>query len=352
MSFTRKAFAALTITNPPAFPGNVVKDLSPPVVWSAPAAPRVQTAYEVTLLEQVGGVWRQIWQKSKRAGTTTTVTIPDQPNGPHKPPLIQSGQSFRVRVRQWDDVNRRATPGDPDYQEATRDFTYVRDGTPAPATGFTATVIGAKVRLTWSRSATPDKWAIKVNGVEVRRINAADLSTGGTSYAFDYWEAVSGVSYTLGVEAVVLTGGQLLHSVEVNAVASTKPGGKWLVDPDDSTSVQVAGMEQIGLALGEDGNTYTLPSRRSPVRITDNVRGLEGTVSGTLKSTADKNTFNDLKGRMKELRFIQQKLNIPVRLAEVTGPNPLSTKSDKDWWEVDFDVFQTDEFMNVAGMRS
>lgn len=354
MSFTRKAKPALAITSPPVPPGNTVRDLSPPVVWSAPAAPRVQTAYEVTLLVQLLGAFWEIWRKPRTAGTATTVTIPEP--GKDGSPLIQSGRTYRVRVRRWDDVDRRASPGDPDYVEAVREFTYVRDGTPAPPTNLNATPIDAKVRLTWSRVGTPDRWSIKVNGVEVRRIAGAELSTGGNNYAYDYWLAVSGEVNTFEVEAVVLTGGELLHSggaggANPTAQATTKPGGKWLVDPTDSTAVQIAGAEQISLELGEDGTTFTLPGRRSPVRITDNIRGLEGSVSGTLVSSADKAKFEDLKGRMAELRYIQQKLNIPVRLEEVGGPVPVSTTSDKDWWQVEFSLFQTDEFIPVVGMR-
>lgn len=355
MSFTRKAKPALTINNPPVSPNNVVKDLTPPISWSAPAAPRTQSAYEVVLMKLIAGVWREIWRKPKTAGTATTITLPEQGMG-NKPPLLQSGASYRVRVRQWDDIDRRASPGDPDYVQALRDFTYTRDGTPAPAVNFSATPVDAKIRLAWQRTSMPDRWAIKVNGVEINRVTGASLSTGGVNYAFDFWGAVSGVTYTFEIEAVVLTGGQLLHSggaggANPTAVAATKPGGKWLVDPADSTAVQIAGAQQISLDLGEDGTTYTLPGRRSPVRITDNVRGLEGPVSGTLVSNTDRNTFNDLKGRMKELRYIQQGLNIPVRLEEVTGPSPVSTTSDKRWWEVTFSMFQTDEFIDVAGMR-
>jgi hypothetical protein len=190
----------------------------------------------------------------------------------------------------------------------------------------------------------PDYFAVKVDGVEVEpRIVPTDVLVSGTTYAWAYWGATPRDSHTYEVEAVVVSGGATHHSSgNATTTYTTNPTGIWLIDDDDGTYVRVAGTENLQLALGELGTTYTLAGGRAPVRITDTVRGYEGTITGSLLSKADRDTFLTLKGRLKPLRLVVSDLAIQVMLEEASAP-PSALPNDR-LYGVSFGVVQVDDF--------
>lgn len=336
VSFTRKTHGTLTMSSP----GATVDDLTPPVTWSLSG--RTQEAYSVEVELIAAGVQvKTLWDTGRVTSTTTSVTVPAG--------LLVSGKTYRVTLKVWDNLDRQAIALDPDYKVTTQDFTYSRSGAPAAVTSLTASLVAIgsnspAVVVEWQRSIQPDYFALKLDGVEVEdRIEPVDVFISGTTYRMTFWGATPRVTHTYEVEAVVDSAGHLQHS-DANATdtETTDPDGIWLVDPDDSTAVRIAGQGALDLAIGESGETIPLVSSRAPVRITETVRGYEGQVSGLLIGKTARNTFLALKGRLKRLRFIVSDLNIVVELGPVAAPpTPLD---DDRLYSCSFELAQVDDF--------
>jgi hypothetical protein len=158
-----------------------------------------------------------------------------------------------------------------------------------------------------------------------------------------YYGAGPRVSHTFEVEAVTLSGGVYQHSSGNSTASQTiSTDGVWLVDPVDGLAVRMVGSDTPDMGIGEAATTFELPGARAPVRITDAVRGYEGSWSGMLKGKTDRTTFLTLKGRLRPLRLIISDVNVPIFLEEVAAP-PTAISADR-LYECSFAFRQVDEF--------
>lgn len=347
--FTRIGKGTLTLDNPPASPAEV-DETTPPIAWTYTGD---QESYEIVLFRLRADGSTTFLEKIPR--TVSTDTSHTLPNG-----LLRSGRTYRVRLRVWDTEDRPNIVGDAPYAQVIRDFTYERDGTPDPVTALTATADGPKIELAWTRAAMPDYFALVVDGEEVLdRIDPDEVHVSGTSYAMDYWGAAPGVEHTFELEGVVTMGGKLLHS-DGNATDEATPssrGGIWLVDPEDSTYVWIAGQPSVDMQIREVAETHDVFGSRRPVRITSTLGGYAGSISGGQLIDSDERTaiterdaFLELKGRLTELRLILSDLNLPVIL-EDSNPTPTPAPGDQ-LYELSFAWFQSGEFedtFEIAG---
>jgi hypothetical protein len=315
---------------------SIVEETTPPIAWTFTG--RTQTAYAVHLYRvEPGGALTELAKQEKTASTLTEWNVPAG--------IIRTGDTYRVYVTVWDEIDRASMAGDVGYVQASRDFTYERSGTPAAVTGLVATADGAKVTLDFSRSSDPDYFAIVVDGVEVLdRVEVADVFVSGDDYRFDFWGAYPRVEHTFEVEAVVLDTGVLKHS-DGNATdtATTSPIGIWLADPVDSLGVFIAGREKASMGIGKIAGVFDVIGDRAPVFITDVIQGYEGTFNGVLLDAETRDDFLELYGRLTVLRLIIGDLNIPVELAEITSPMPVPT-GDAAGYDVGFAFSQVAEF--------
>lgn len=349
VSFTRTAKGTLTLTNPA---GSTIDDLTFKFTWSLAGA--TQEAYRLILhnvtmhpaLDPGGTVVQDSGKITSSAQALAVI-----------PGRLNDHDSFQVVIRVWDTADRQGIPGDPAYYEVVSSvFTYSRSGVPAAVTALTATVVpttdGPGVQLDFTRSAAPTWFALKVDGrVVVPRIDPASVFVSGTSYRYTYWGAVPRVAHTFEVEAVVAAGGSgaLQHSAG-NATASktTTPTGVWLMDPTDNTAIRFAGTDDPSMAIGESGATFIIAGARAPIRITDQVRGQEGSWAGMLRTKTDRDNFLKLKGRLAPLRLLMGDLNMPIILEEISAA-PTALPGDK-LFRAGFAFRQTDEFtFDVVG---
>lgn len=311
-SMTRDNLGSLAITAP----GSTVEDTTPTIAWTLTG--ETQSAYRVTLYRvNTNGSLTQLW-RVHTAGTEDEVSVP---NG-----YIVTGQTYRIVVEVWDEEDRAL---DDHLTEETDDFTYERDGSPDPVESLTveADTDAPSVLLTWERSDAPDYWCLVVDGVEVLdRIDVSDTFVSGDEYSFRYWLAAPRQNHTYEVEAVVSTGGgPFLHSEDnPTGEATVNPIGIWLADPDDNLAVNIFGNDSVDLGIGENATTYFTVGGRSPVRITDSLRGYYGSVSGVVLSAEERDDFLELKSRLTELVLVVGDVTIPVRLEEVSAsPTPI-----------------------------
>jgi hypothetical protein len=337
--FQYVALPTLTLVNPSSG-SPVVHDLTPPISWTYPG----QAQFEVLLFRKRGdGTW-------KRSGTCRVTRAPS-PRSTCPPARSSRAQTYLVKVRAWDGVARQSLAGAPKYAEVSQQFTYTRDGTPAAVSRLTGTLYGPGIALTWTDATQPDYYSIRVNGVEViPRIEPADVLISGTNYGYLYLRGKHGDPQTIEVERVVNSAGNLFHSGSNPTVTETPSVlGKWLCDDDPASplAMQIMGREQSNFDIGESGESLNPLNYRKTVRIIDAVRGFEGGVSGTLGADDTADSFLDLKGRNKRLRYIAQHVNVPVELAE-SGLSPNAEASGQ--WVASFNMFQQGEFFDVVGL--
>lgn len=340
--FTRTAKASLSIDSPA---GATVDDLTPPIDWTFGAT---QEAFRL-LVEEVpaAGFARRQDPLFDTGRVTDTDTLFELPVG-----LLRTGITVRVIVRVWDEVDRETTPGDPDYVEASHEFSYARSGAPDPVTALSATPQprSPAVLLEFERTNLPDYFSLRVDGVEVApRIEPADVQTSPGEFALTWWAATPRVSHLYEVEAVVDSAGSLEHS-DGNATdsATTDPDGIWLVDEDDGVSVRLGGQDRADFAIDETGTTFRVKGSRVPVRITEDVRGYTGSIGGLLLGKADRDAFLELKGRLKPLRLVLSDLTFPIVLEDV-APSPTPLPRDR-LFSATFAFFQVGEFtFDVVG---
>lgn len=339
-SFQRVAKGSLTLDTPS---GGSFEDLTPLISWTLTGA--VQEAYRVIIqnLTQTpaldpGGTYVQ--DTGKVTGTATSVrTIPGR---------INDHDTYRITVRVWDTDSRQGIPGDPNYTEVqSADLSYTRAGVGTAVTGLAATLVesdGPGVKLDFNRSSAPDYFALKVDDVVVEpRLLPSDLFISGTAYRYTYWGATPRVSHTYEVEAVTLSGGVYQHSSGNSTdTLTTDPNGVWLIDPSDNTRVKIVGTDSPEMSIGESGATFAIIGSRAPVRITDTVRGYEGSISGLLLGKTARDTFLTLKGRLTELQLVVGDVAIAVMLEEVSAtPTPLR---DDVLYGCSFGFVQVDDF--------
>jgi hypothetical protein len=328
--FNRDDMGTLAITSPI---GSTVPELTPPIVWSLTG--ETQEAYKLELTDVTNPTQVLLWSSGKIFSTANSHTLP--------PGYLKTGRTYTVRVTVWDTENRYEGAD----QALEKTITYVRDGTPTQPSTLTAvpTAGSPEVVLTWTRSATPDYWAVKVDGVEIEdRLEGADYFVSGTTYRISWWVNTPRVTSTYEVEAVTQSspGQPYLHSDgNPTAQAKSEPIGIWLVDPDDSVSVQILGKDAVETDLGENATTFSPIGSKVQVRITDTVRGYEGSVSGLIFGQ-DKTDFLTLKGRArsKQLRLVYGDISIPITMEDAkVAPTPIPVEGSMTY-TVSFSFFQ------------
>lgn len=334
-TFSRDNQGSLAINNPAASPNNVVTEPTPPFAWALTG--ETQEAWANAVLDAATNV--ELYNTGKTLGADTS----------HTPPggVLKDGRTYRLRVRTWDTKDREATPGAPVYVEQVRDFTLVDEaGVTGPGT-LTADQDGDTpwVVLTFTRSSFPDSWVVRRGGVVIAdNLDPADTFTSGTTHTFTDYTAARGVAYTYRVQAVV--NGQASSGGPTDTV-TTDAEGTWLADPDEDLFVMFrAG--SIEAANGEVAEVFTPLSRSRPTRITQSLRGLEGTLSGMLVNAVGR-TIAEWEADLmvmkstpdRRLRLAVSDLNIPVVIGAITTLPIAHTRGEAK--RVDVAFWQTGE---------
>lgn len=318
--FGRTNKPTFTITQPT---GGTWTDSTPPVIWSALSA-GTQKQYQVQHL--VGGVVKIDSGILPGADTSWTSELPI--------PGFTSG-SVTTRVRLWDDVNRIATAGDQLYVQVDATWTYT-PGVTGPFTGLVVvqnpTLPAAD--LTFSRATIPDRAEIQrsVDGgefVSVAIVDAADISTGGTGFAYTDLTCPPHHLVTYRVVAGV-NGIDADDSPEASVTLNTNH--IWLLDVEDDTFwVALAGRDATSLAYTEDSEAVFARGADRAQVIFDSFHGFDGGVSGGVYGTSTSPHLGRTAQQMRDavinhvktyptrvLRLVISDLNIPVIVRDAT----------------------------------
>lgn len=348
--FQRRSKGTLNITVPSA----VVEDTTPRVVHTFTG--RTQEAVEYVLTEQYPlGVEEIIYVTGKFASTATEFTVPDDyqasPRAPLRKLIKSELATYRIYVRVWDTFKRSATDGFR-YVEDVQAFTF-EEGPVDPVINLNVGTIDAHLHLTWSRVSVPDYFELVEDGKVVRgygRVDPVDVAAGGNDYELDYYiESEPRTSHTYKVRAVVDNAGDLISSQTNPEVTATfTPLGIWVTDKELGVEMRILGQQDVAVDIGEAGATFMPIGRRDPVRIIDEVRGFEGSITGALVSAQgrtaeqEREALEALKSEpLNERRLIFAHNNIPVIIGETSlNPSPVP----EEVYEISFDFWQVAEF--------
>ena len=271
-SFARTAKGTLTITSPSSGTP-VVNDYTPPVVTTFSGATAEKHRLFVTRLDTLA----EVFDSGDVKGTGLQETIQNAKGRG----VLTTGVSYRATWRTWDTVDRAVTLGDPDYVEATRDFTLTAGATAAAtAPVLTPVTIPPGVTLTVTSTTAPDEFTWLLDGKEVATGIPTDYAVGGTSYAYTFTGFRPGVAHTFAVARVI--GG--VAGPLASASTTVRVPGLWLVDPADraNTYLFVADTGGSAFTLREEGETMFALGAQEGVRITEALGGYGGTVTGRL----------------------------------------------------------------------
>lgn len=271
-AMTRTAKGTLTITNPAVSPNNYVQEFSPPITWTFSGA--TQESYRVDIIDPASG--DVLHTSGRRNGTDLSYTLPDG-----KDAVIANGGTYRVDVYVWDTADRVATPGDPPHVLAQRTFTVQLDAATTGVTALAAAALTPRpgVTLTWTRATAPDSFTVLRDDVVVEaNIPPGDVLVSGTSYAYTDQLARPNVSSTWKVVANVNSKASLAASV----AAISKPLGLWLLDVERGLELALTSTDGSTWGLGEDAETFFALGATAGIRVTQGLRGWEGTVTGAL----------------------------------------------------------------------
>lgn len=331
--FKRTTRGTLTITNPAASPNDYVTEATPPIIWSLSG--RTQKAYQV-VIKDVDGEW--IHTSGKVDGTATSYTLPKG--------IIHDDETYTVLVKVWDTIDRQKTPEETEVPTtASRSFTYQRQTSVAAPVGLTATDMTPEpgVQLEWTRSTAPDSWTISRNGKVIDSgVLPVDTLVSGTTYRYVDRTAHPRKSHTYKVRAKV---NGVDSKNNPTASVTIKPVGIWLDDEDRGIRVQLLGNDEGSWTMGETADVYTPVGSTKAVRITQALRGYEGSISGLLTATATK-TLAQVEDDLLKLKerpgrtyqLVLADLSIPVVIGNVTiAPTPraeIERLVTFDFWQV------------------
>jgi hypothetical protein len=358
VSFTRAVKGILTITNPPGTSGDegtcFVEETTPPIVHTY-SGTQESVRYILEMYDRTDdsdedtAQWTVIHKTGwKKQDAGISYTIPKK-NIRREKWGDGTYVKYRITVRVLDDKDRQSTPGDPNYIEASKEFVFKRSSTPAPVDTINAETDKGGVTITWTRSATPDFFCLRVDDQVIDdRIEPDDVLINSGTYSIRHWGASPRHDHVYEIEPVVTIDGKLKHRKDNPTVTFRhEPMGVWLVDVTTDKEVFLFGQGAVqGAEIGERGETYFPVGRREPVRITDAVRGYEGTIQGIIAGYDDVSAraYRDRLERMKanenEVRLVFGDVSIPVVLGKVSIlPFPMG-----DMFQVTAEYWQKGDF--------
>lgn len=271
--FQRQTQGTLAISNPPV--SGLISEPTPPIVWALTG--RTQNAWQVFITPSTDGSL-VIHNTGKRAGTATSYTLPAG--------VLTDDSSYTVYVRTWDTISREATPNDTAWVQASRAFTYNYDPTVTGVTSLAVTDLAPApaATLTWSRATAPDSFIIRRNGIIIASgLTPAQLTTGGTNYAYTDRGANPNQAVTWSVQAVV---GVKTSATNPTVTATLKTIGIWLQDPTRNISVQLEGDDPGDWGMEEQATTHSPLGSTQSIRITQALGGYKGTIRGRITTTS------------------------------------------------------------------
>ena len=312
--------------------------LRPLVTWTY-AGTYPQESFELVVFDDATG---EIVQQVPRAISTALAF--------ELAPLPRLG-AYRLRLRVWDTADRAgggsgATP----YREIVQPFTQTA-GAGTAITGLQADPVLPLVVLTWAGSGAGGA-LIRRDGVYVGQVAAGVLT-------WRDWGGHPGATYGVqSLDAAGSMGPLATDAIDPNDV----PIGIWLVYPDDELAVQLLDTEAGDWQVGESAATL-VPLAGVPLRVTANLRGYEGSISGLIvpgaaaggstptgqQQRADLYVMKQASAVGRVVRLAAARENLPIVIGAMSLP-PHPTLHDV--YAVDIEFAQRGEFPMIEAAET
>ncbi len=332
--FRRDIKGGLTILNPAAPPNDFVSEWTPPIIWELTG--EVQRAWQV-IIAAADDTSDHLYDTGKTRGADTSWTLPRG--------VLEDDTDYHLIVRVWDSKDRVRTGNDRVWTQASRTFRFNEDPTTNPVTNLAGENLLPRpwMALTWQRDTAPDGFTIKRNGKVVETgLDPADLLTSGTSYRWVDKDARPHAQHTWTVQA---TANGKTSANNPTLTADLTQQGIWLTDPDRDLDVFINGDDEGTWAMGEEATTHHPLGAHAGVRITQSLRGYEGSITGILTSAFGigvevwENRLLSMKarpGNVLRLSLGNEAMRVVVGNV-VTAPTPdlpLTRAVSFDFWQV------------------
>jgi hypothetical protein len=271
-TWTFTAKGTLTMSSP-TVGAPTLTDYTPPVVFTTSLAME-----KVRVIVERTDTGATVFDSGEVAqgGTAASVTVQSKTGKA----VLAPGIPYRTIARAWDTLDRVGTASDPAYVEAITAFT-VTSGATAAATAVTATNLNMPpgVQLDFTSATAPDAFTFTVDGVPVAAdVLPADVVVAGTAYRYVFTGLRPNIAQTFGVSRIV----NGIASPVAGVAATPKVSGVWLVDNARDRYLFLAKTGGSTISLGEDSETLVPLGAGAGIRITQGLRGYEGTITGVL----------------------------------------------------------------------
>lgn len=338
VSWEHRTMGTLAITSP-ATNGATVLTTTPEITWTFD---HTETMWQLLVDTDSNGDAPE-YDTGRQKGSDLVLQLP-------KGTLPDRSVTYTISLRAWDLYDRDA-PGDSAYQQVKRTFVYAGSGAVAVVDSLAVSADGPAQVFDWYRAAQPDAFTIfSDDDIVIDQLDAATHLVSGDHYQYRVLRTGRGpvTQVTYQVEAHSDVNGDSTGSPTAEGI--TGPQGVWLVYEDSGVEVEFLGQPEIELKVTEDGATYFPLGQREPVRIVDQIRGYEGSVTGLISGNtalADFLTIKDVPPGSKSadgigvLRLIFGRFNIPVDIGEVTVSEwPMAEGQNE--FNVSFEFWQVD----------
>lgn len=359
-TFSRASLGDIVIMSPET-DGADTSDNSPTVLWYTDDM--TQTQSRIRVYEGTGDVlgdllYERPWAADAQAflddgvtpvgydSFTIPTTVPSRA-GKGNPIITLPNGRYAVEVAVRDEYTRR----DDDYVSDTRYFDYVPDLSIAAPTGAAVSPSIGVVTLTWSRATPPDQFCIYRNSELLETVEAADVFTGGTAYAYVDYTAKPNTAYVYGVRAKTVSTGAQSASSDASSI-TVQPKGVWLYDPDNDTRIPILGNNEVAQQLAETSAALYPLNRQDAVRIVARIGAYEGSVDGTVAPylnftvasiLADLEDLFATRSTAK-LRLVFGSRNIAVNVGNLTVSQHPGLAGDITQYDVSFSYWQVGSF--------
>lgn len=343
-SFVYTPKPALTINNPA---GAVIWDPSPTI--AASIASGVIKAYRVRIAKG-NDKSKVLYDSGKTPGNGTASfahAVPFKSDGKR---VLKDDVTYWLNVRVWDNNNREATSDDPTYTSAWVQFTLDDDIVPPAPSSLMAVQVGdtPRVRLTWARAGTTDRWVVVRDGENVARLEPEDVTAASGTYSWVDSGASPWVQHIYTVKAIdVGTSKQTTPSNE--AFITTRVEGVWLLGA--ATEVVLDGDVVGNFRTVDRRASYKPINAAYDVDIVHAFEGVVGSFAGGIDSSRSRDWQGDraillaMKGEPgTEVQLVYGTTSVPVMLRNVSvSPSP-SLLPHNMAHDVTFDAQQTSDF--------
>lgn len=319
----------ITATNPLA---GLVYDCSPTLGISVTDG--VVKAYRLQIFK-TNRIGTLLYDSKKRDGNDATAVSHRVPfrDPETRKRILRDDEEYIYRWRVWDNNNREATPGRPEYVELTGTFTVDDDVAQVPPNQLQASQVltttgegTPRVRLTWTiPGGYAEGYVVRRNGRRIARleVDEVEIDAGNTLASWVDDGARPNVENQWTVQAIY-DGKQTTKSP--HAVFTPIVNGVWLFNED--TEAVLDGIELDGLTATDKRATHELLNAPYDVDIIYALRGVGGTYTGTFGSSKGRNweaTYNALMTLRAlpdvELRLAYGTVSVPI-YAAISEPMP------------------------------